>query len=121
MLWMGAVSNTQYLSDSGIVEWQNEFAESNLLDQKYVPFINVTEDKGYWCSTAAWRCEKQFLLMPTFAKSDQIFTSEHILTSVVIQLIAVGTRGQFIFVKHLACSNVVCTRMEGQICLMMCA
>jgi hypothetical protein len=79
-LWDGAVSDTKYLSESGILELQEEFVENDASSD--MTFTNIV-DKGYCCVLAAWR-KGQYLLQPTFAKSDQQFTTEDILTSTAI-------------------------------------
>lgn len=79
-LWDGAVSDTKYLSDSGILELQKQFAEED--ETSDMPFTNIV-DKGYRCVLAAWR-KGQYLMQPKFAKSDEQFTTEDILTSAAI-------------------------------------
>jgi hypothetical protein len=75
-LWVGAVSDTKYLSESGILELQQEFVEND--ETSDLTFTNIV-DKGYRYVIAAWR-KGQYLLQPTFGKSDQHFTTEDILT-----------------------------------------
>ena len=48
-LWVGAVSDTKYLSESGILEMQEEFIETDLTSD--LPFTNIV-DKGYRCVIA---------------------------------------------------------------------
>uniref|UniRef100_A0A7S1UPM4 DDE Tnp4 domain-containing protein n=1 Tax=Grammatophora oceanica TaxID=210454 RepID=A0A7S1UPM4_9STRA len=79
-LWMGAVSDTYYIMKSGILGSQKDFALLDLSSD--VPFTNIL-DKGYRCSVAAWRLG-QFVLQPSFAKSDQQFTTNHLLSSAAI-------------------------------------
>jgi len=79
-LWVGAVSDTKYLSESGILEMQEEFIETDLTSD--LPFTNIV-DKGYRCVIAAWR-KGQYLVQPKFARSDRKFTTEDILTSACI-------------------------------------
>lgn len=80
-LWTGAVSDSYYLSNSGILEMQEEFAAND--ESSNEPFTNVT-DKGYRCNVAAWQKGKQSILQPTFAKSDQQFTTNQLLSSAAI-------------------------------------
>ena len=79
-LWVEAVSDTKYLSESGILEMQEEFVETDLTSD--LPFTNIV-DKGYRCVIAAWR-KGQYLVQPKFARSDRKFTTEDILTSACI-------------------------------------
>ena len=97
-LWTGAVGDTPYFEDSGILEAQSAFAKKDLVDGKEIPVTNIT-DKGYRCAIAAWR-EGQFLLQPRFAKSDQVFTSEHVISSADIATDRGGNEEQFDSARH---------------------
>jgi hypothetical protein len=44
-LWMGAMSNSEYLERSGILEEQQQFALKDTVDGKVLPFTNVL-DRG---------------------------------------------------------------------------
>ena len=84
-LWTGAISDTDYLNNAGILEMQKEYAakfasESN---SEGNPFVNIV-DKGFRSIVAALRAGKQLLLQPFFAKSDQKFSSNQVLTSAAI-------------------------------------
>jgi hypothetical protein len=79
-LWVGAVSDTKYLSESGILEMQQDFVKTDLTSN--LPFTNIV-DKGYRCVIAAWR-KGQYLVQPKFARSDRKFTTADILTSACI-------------------------------------
>lgn len=81
-LWMGAVSDTEYLNNSGILKLQETFVAK---DETYshVSFLNIV-DKGYRSILAAWRAGCQFLLQPIFAKSDEKFNTNDVLTSAEI-------------------------------------
>ena len=82
-LWTGAVSDTQYLEECGILEEQRCYAEADVEDgEDVLPFTNIT-DKGYRCVVAAWK-KGQFLLQPTFHRTDQKITSRNLLTSATI-------------------------------------
>jgi hypothetical protein len=79
-LWCGAVSDTFYLSNSGILEEQERFVKQDATSQ--IPFTNVT-DKGYRCTMAAWR-RGQFLLQPIFARADVRFNTQEVIISAAI-------------------------------------
>jgi hypothetical protein len=79
-LWTGAVSDSYYIVHSGILAAQEKFAKADISSS--MPFTNIL-DKGYRCSVAAWR-KGQYVLQPRFAKSDQQFTTEHLLSSAAI-------------------------------------
>jgi hypothetical protein len=79
-LWTGAVSDSYYIVHSGILEAQEKFAKADATSS--LPFSNILA-KGYRCSVAAWR-KGQYVLPPRFAKSDQQFTTEHLLSSSAI-------------------------------------
>jgi len=82
-LWTGAVSDTQYLEECGILEEQRLYAEMDTASgEDVIPFTNIT-DKGYRCVMAAWK-NGQFLLQPTFHRSDQKIGSKGLLTSATI-------------------------------------
>ena len=82
-LWTGAVSDTRYQEGSGIFEMQKDYAQSDLVGEKYVPFTNVF-DKGYRNRLAAWQTGQQLTLQPEFARSDRKFGRNGTLTSAKI-------------------------------------
>lgn len=79
-LWTGAVSDSAYLTNSGILEKQKQFALED--DSSDEPFTNIL-DKGYRCNVAAWR-NGQYVMQPTFAKSDKQFNTPQLLSSAAI-------------------------------------
>ena len=82
-LWTGAISDTQYLEECGILEEQQSYAEADAVEgDNILPFTNIT-DKGYRCVIAAWK-KGQFLLQPTFHRTDVKFGSKNLLTSATI-------------------------------------
>jgi hypothetical protein len=82
-LWTGAVSDSQYLEECETLDEQEEFAKQDAgVVEAVLPFTNIT-DKGYRCVVAAWR-HGQFLLQPTFHRTDQKFSSKNLLTSATI-------------------------------------
>jgi hypothetical protein len=85
-LWVGAVSDTKYLSEGVILELQQKFVENN--DNSDLTFTNIV-DKGYHCLIAGLR-KGQYLLQPMFARSDHHLTTEDILTSTDIAKDRVG-------------------------------
>ena len=77
-LFPGGISDTEYMTKSGIFEEQRDFACNDISDS--TPFCNET-DKGYRCTEAAHRAGKQKMLQPDFAKADQHFKGKQVLTS----------------------------------------
>jgi hypothetical protein len=73
-LWMGAVSDSEYLTRSGILEEQMMFANEDLVF-KDIPFTNIT-DKGFRVTADCFRAGGQKVLQPPFMKSDRRFTTE---------------------------------------------
>ena len=82
-LWVGAVSDSEYFIKSGILEIQNEYVPQYDIDNINVPWVNIL-DKGYRVTGAAWRAGKQFVLQPSFGKSDKKFSSIETLRSAAI-------------------------------------
>lgn len=82
-LWMGAVSDSDYMIRSGILQLQQQYVP--LYDEEYIniPFVNIL-DKGYRIVSAAWRTGGQFVLQPSFAKSDHKFTSLDVIRSAAV-------------------------------------
>ena len=76
-LWMGGVSDTEYLQSSGILEQQQQFVKGG------VPFVNVL-DKGYRVTEAAISAGGQLVLHPAFATSDRKFNAQEIVSSAAI-------------------------------------
>mmetsp|Transcript_55691 Transcript_55691/g.166858 ORF Transcript_55691/g.166858 Transcript_55691/m.166858 type:complete len:182 (+) Transcript_55691:1155-1700(+) len=84
-LWNGAVSDTDYLNNAGILEMQEEYAATFAAESGSGenPFVNIV-DKGFRSIVAALRAGKQLILQPFFAKSDQKFNNHQVLTSAAI-------------------------------------
>jgi hypothetical protein len=77
-LYPGAMSDSDYLNKTGILEEQKAFQEKD----GGIPFTNIL-DKGYRSTRASWR-NGQFVLQPTFAKCDKKFTTNEVLRSASI-------------------------------------
>jgi hypothetical protein len=69
----GAMSDSKYMNETGILELQKIFADND----GGLPFTNIL-DRGYRSTRAAWR-QGQFVLQPTFAKSDKKFSTRDVL------------------------------------------
>jgi hypothetical protein len=75
-LYPGAMSDTKYFKETGILEQQKLFQE---LDGGVINFLNVL-DRGYRVTRAAWK-QNQFVLQPNFASSDRKFNTHETLRS----------------------------------------
>jgi hypothetical protein len=73
-LFAGAISDSDYQRKSKVFEAQQAFANE---DNSNIPFTGMM-DKGYRCSTAAWRAGRQVIRQPVFAKSDKKFNSRQV-------------------------------------------
>jgi hypothetical protein len=82
-LWMGAVSDSEYMERSGILTYQAEYLQK--YDNEYDDKIwNIILDKGYRINATALRCGGQKVIQPSFARSDQKFSSTEMLRSSAI-------------------------------------
>jgi hypothetical protein len=81
-LWAGAISDTEYMHASGILEAQSDYVAA-CKEHPNLPFTIIL-DKGYRCRLAAWRNGMQTMLQPWFAEADQKFGSKQVLTSAQI-------------------------------------
>jgi hypothetical protein len=72
--------DTKNLSESGILELQQNFVEND--DTSDLTFTNIVS-KGYHCVIAGLM-KGQYLLQPMFARSDHHLTTEDILTLTAI-------------------------------------
>ena len=79
-LWMGGVSDSEYMIRSGILKQQQLFVKDYDPDNKDIPFLNIL-DRGYRIISAAWRTGGQFVLQPAFAKSDKKFNTLEVIRS----------------------------------------
>lgn len=79
-LWTGGASDTLYLTRSGILEAQEEFQNKDLHNGEVVPFLNVL-DRGYRCTSQAWRAGKQMTLQPHFTNATRDFSTKEKLSS----------------------------------------
>ena len=82
-LWTGAVLDTDFLKQTNILDRQNDFLQDDFVNGELVPFTNIL-DKGYQVVLAAWQKGKQFVLQPTFAKSETKFTRKETLSSAAV-------------------------------------
>ena len=64
-LWSGGMSDTMYQEITGILQQQEQFAKSDLIDGKYVAFVMIL-DKGYRITIAAWEHGQQTCIQPIF-------------------------------------------------------
>lgn len=80
-LWVGRTPDGHYQTKCGILQKQKDFVSQD--DSSNIPFTMVI-DKGYQIAEAAWRQGKQMVLQPTFARSDQKFSSMDVLSSSAI-------------------------------------
>jgi DDE superfamily endonuclease len=83
-LWVGAVSDTEYLLRSGILQQQQNFLTSQEnLENNNVSWTIIL-DRGYRVSMQAWRAGRQSVLQPAFARSDRRFNTVETLRSAAI-------------------------------------
>ena len=64
-LWVGAASDTLYMNKSHILDIQEQFAKSDLVDNEIKSFT-VMVDKGYRSTVAAWNMGNQLIIQPDF-------------------------------------------------------
>jgi DDE superfamily endonuclease len=84
-LWMGAVSDSEYLTRSNILENQMMFVRDDHIFKDIV-FTNIT-DKGFRVTADCFRAGGQKILQPPFMKSDKRFTTEQVLEAAAIATI----------------------------------
>jgi len=77
-LYPGGISDTRYMNECGILEEQKRFQDAD----DGVKFMNIL-DRGYRCTKASWQ-NGQFVLQPTFAKSDEKFSCNDVVRSASI-------------------------------------
>jgi DDE superfamily endonuclease len=82
-LWDGAVSDSDYMERSGVLQQQETYTTEQDFEDKCTPFTNIM-DKGYRIRNAAWRVGGQFILQPTFASSGAKFSSYETIHSVAV-------------------------------------
>ena len=81
-LWGGNVSDTEYNKSAGYLKEQETYQQSDLVDDKMVPFLNIY-DKGYRAREVCRR-HGQLMAQPAFCKSDKRFTGSNTLYSASI-------------------------------------
>ena len=82
-LWVGAVSDSEYMKRSGILKQQQQYLEKDDADSNDINWINVL-DKGYKVGAAAWQAGGQLVVQPTFAKAEQKFSTHDTIRSAAI-------------------------------------
>ena len=100
-LHLGAISDTAYFENSGLLSEQLEFQKND--SSSDLSFTNIL-DKGYRSILAAWRAGGQLLLQPFFAKSDRKFTSKEVLLSAAV---ASDRSANERAVKRMKCSGMI--------------
>lgn len=80
-LWVGAISDTQYMIANRIFEEQEDFQKKDLVNGTELPFINIL-DRGYKLTREAMKCGKQTIRQPVFKdKKKRRFTGFETLKS----------------------------------------
>ncbi len=79
-LWVGAVSDSEYMKRSGILTQQQEYIEKDDQQCKEINWVNIL-DKGYKVGAAAWQAGGQLVLQPSFAKAEQKFSAHDTIRS----------------------------------------
>lgn len=82
-LWGGGVSDSNYNNESGYLEAQRQFQETDLVDGKIVKFLNAL-DRGYRPKMAAFKHGRQLAIQPPSAKSDKRFPGTQTIYSAAI-------------------------------------
>ena len=82
-LFTGGASDSLYFEKCKVLKKQKNFAATDLVNGKNVPFLNIL-DKGYRCTVEAFRQGEQEVLQPTFAKQGRTFTAEETITTASI-------------------------------------
>ena len=79
-LWVGGTSDSHFMEHTDILKQQEEFARSDLVGGKYLPFSLIL-DKGYRIIAICWKKGQQVYYQPIFASSDRRFTLNETPTS----------------------------------------
>jgi hypothetical protein len=91
-LYMGAVSDTEYMVKSKVFELQHMYLLNRDLSTMDVSWLNMM-DKGYRNIGAhAWRQGNQMIVQPAFSKVDQRFGSFDTLRSSSVATIRAGNK-----------------------------
>jgi hypothetical protein len=90
-LYMGAVSDTEYMVKSKVFELQHMYLLKRDLSTMDVSWLNTMLDNGYRNIGAhAWRQGNQMIVQPAFSKADQRFGSFDTLRSSSVATIQAG-------------------------------
>jgi hypothetical protein len=82
-LWMGAVSDSDYFTRSGILQEQQSFLLTYDKHNEEITWVKVLDKQGYRVGDAAWRVAGQFVLKPSFGKYDKKFNTFQTVRSAV--------------------------------------
>jgi hypothetical protein len=89
-LWVGSVSDTEYMMKSSAFETQQRFIEERDPLSSHVPWLNML-DKGYRnIGGHAFQNGRQLVVQPNFAKSDERFNTYQTLRSASVAKIRAG-------------------------------
>jgi hypothetical protein len=98
-LWMGAVSDTEYMLRSGIFEEQFSFVTERDPLSNHVPWLNMF-DRGYRnIGEYARQHGKQLVVKPTFTRADERFKRYDTLRSAAIAAVRAGNERSVRYAK----------------------
>ena len=99
-LFTGAISDSDYVKLSGLLDDQQEFAElDKQRDGSTIPFTN-TFDKGYRVLQECLEKGKQLCWQPAFARSDERYGSFATLLTAVVAYVRSGNERSVKHIKH---------------------
>jgi DDE superfamily endonuclease len=117
-LWMGAVSDTEYMLRSKVFEQQELFIKHRDPINSNISWLNML-DRGYRnLGDYAWNRGQQMIVQPNFARSDDRFTSYETLRSASVASIRAGNERAVKNIK--ACKYISTGLHSNESCVRMC-
>jgi hypothetical protein len=99
-LWMGALSDTEYMLRSGIFEQQFSFVTKRDQTTNHVPWLNMF-DRGYRNIGDFARSQgKQLVVQPTFSRAEERFKRYNTLRSAAIAAVRAGNERYVRYAKQ---------------------
>jgi hypothetical protein len=109
-LWMGAVSDTEYMLQSKVFDQQEIFIKQRDPLYSHILWLNML-DRGYRnLGDYAWNKGGQMIVQPNFARSDGRFTSYDTLQSASVAAICAGNE---LAVKNIKASKYISTGLQS--------
>jgi DDE superfamily endonuclease len=116
-IWMGAVSDSDYLTRSGILEMQNTYIETHDKETSSEPWYNIL-DRGFRVTTTVYKHGKGHVVQPSFCVADRRFVAHETIRGAKISSDRSGNERAVRVIKY--CSYIKDGLYQGESAIRLC-